>query len=977
MEKLTQKLEIVSLIEKKLKKCPYSLKCAGLFGSFIKKNNFRDIDIFVIVGSKEIVKSSEQWIKENIQPFLKYSLDIKCYDFNDFLAMIENRSSLVFSIAIEIEFIIFSPEIEQVFSKIKKCLFKQIDITNNQIWKVSPNLLENILAKENEAFRGFLVSHLDFIDNHLSEAEKLLRILIPLEEPYTRVACFKQVNNLLSSDDYRQKLNISFDEAIDFANQILNNRTSLDWLKFEDYHRKKTNFLKFENYNSKDLCLDLVEILKTLPPNMWNSVEILFRGLTQDYNNYVRQSIANFIHTKILPVNSSLGYNLLINCFNFESNPLIIREISYNPLFNKDNLNQENIILLMQGYIEAQSDSLEINLDIENLCQQIHEKLTINNQVISSELIEISNEISKLEFKIKQFNNSHSLYLLTILKNLKAWVYKSILKVIFLKGILNIKQLLIILKEVPESISLTNLLEIAKKLDRIPLDSPEYGTYVIQLYKSVKETQSQIYPDILRESLIDLILKNLLSFLEQSIRNIKWHRFFSVIPKPRFGFQQNKPQVLKFVITNLTNTTIPDIHLEIQSSAEIEIKTFPTYKTYKPGEQDELICYVKPLVAKQIAISYKINGDFGQPIYVSADRANPFVPNKPAFSAHFVGREMELQHIREEIYQQHFLLFGPRRIGKTSVLYQLKEELTEGYLPIYISLQKFDLIDGSLLFDELIKNIICDLAALKNFAIQDMETIDEKIRKIKDNLENERLLLLIDEMDVGQEIKNFSVFLERMRAMMQQESSIRVVFSSGPFITKDLVNPKSPLFNMVKHISLNRLTSEASEKLLRLAEDQDIIFEKGIIEQCIQWTGNLPLYLQILGDNIYHNLKDKDISNRTVSQNILHNIKDIMKCDTVEWDRMWNTLNSLEKAILAFHAHNKELADVSQIKNNVEQISGKDFSFIHIREALKNLVWYGFLENQEGKYKITAGLIKEWVINCLYYPEEVQEFFAN
>lgn len=104
---------------------------------------------------------------------------------------------------------------------------------------------------------------------------------------------------------------------------------------------------------------------------------------------------------------------------------------------------------------------------------------------------------------------------------------------------------------------------------------------------------------------------------------------------------------------------------------------------------------------------------------------------------------------------------------------------------------------------------------------------------------------------------------------MQQEGWLRIILSSGPFITRNLIDPQSPLFNMVSHISVNRLTTEAAEKLLRLAEDQDIVFEEDVIRDCLQWTGNLPLYLQILGDHIYQCFKNKNISERRVSQKIL------------------------------------------------------------------------------------------------------------
>nr|WP_322666594.1 ATP-binding protein [Dendronalium sp. ChiSLP03b]MDZ8209197.1 ATP-binding protein [Dendronalium sp. ChiSLP03b] len=872
MNEYLNKIKIISLISEKIKACSLSLKCVGLFGSFIKTNHFRDIDILIIVTSEQEIKASEQWMKDNIQSLLEYRLDIKYYAFDSFLKMIGNYESLVLSIAVEVELIVGNSIIEQELASLKRYLLERgINIDTNCNWRVKSKLINNILLEKNKSLRGFLISHLDLIENHNEEAKALLYSLTSIEEPYTRVACFKQVNKLLSSEEYRKQLNVSINDIINFSNQILANR-------------KNYSLSEFEDYSNNDLCLNFIEILTKYPPDMWNNIEILFRKLIRDYNHFVRQKTVIFILNEMLPINSCLAYSLLVEGYYYEHKYWLMNNNYITPFISSDNFGIKNIILLIQGYLK--------NVDKDN----------------------------KFFLYIQEFEKK-----------------------------------IVIFSDVQESQKIDNIINLSEAI-----------TQLLPVINRKKTTDPKFY-------LCEVLDKGLSHYQ----KNTRWHSFFSVTPKPKFGLKQNKKQSLKFVVSNLTDSTIPGIDFEIQPSAEIEISTYwlPNNKTYKPREQYEFICSVKPLVARQIAISYKINGDFGKPIYISVDRTNPFIPHKPAFSAHFVGREKELQLIREEIHQQHFLLFGPRRIGKTSLLCQLKEEFIEGYLPIYKSLQEFKIADGMLLFDTLIEDIISELINLKNFPIKDLVVTDDKLNNLKSILKNDKLLLLIDEMDVGQEINNFAAFLEQMRAMMQQESFIRVIFSSGPFITQDLVNPKSPLFNMVKHISVNRLTLEDAEKLLRLAEDQDIILDKDIIEESLQWTGRLPLYLQILGDHIYQKLKDN--SNKKVSQTILREIKQEMKLDVIEWERMWNVLSSLEKAVLAFYVYNNFL-DIREIKEKIVNFSGQNISFTCIRQALKNLIWYGLLEeNPNGGYNLTAVLVCDWLKINIYYPEEVQEFFIN
>jgi len=359
-------------------------------------------------------------------------------------------------------------------------------------------------------------------------------------------------------------------------------------------------------------------------------------------------------------------------------------------------------------------------------------------------------------------------------------------------------------------------------------------------------------------------------------------------------------------------------------------------------------------------------------------RENPFVPNQPAVGAHFVGREHELQKIREEIHQQHFLLFGPRRIGKTSLLYQLKDELEGSNVPIYLSLQKFAKLDGASLFDAVILDVVKELAGRNGVSGPALPSSFGNIEAIKNYLQDQRLVLLIDEMDVGLTVDNFAAFLERMRAMMQQTAYIRIIFSSGPFITRALVDPQSPLFNMVSQISLSRFAPEAAEKLLRLAEDHDISFEKKALAECLAWTGGLPLYLQIMGDRFYQTLKDEEISQRRVTLQLVALVKQIMASDVVEWERLWNTLNRLEKTVLALCAQQAGALDVHGTKKGVEHLLNLKFSFVAIRTSLSNLVWHGLLNKKsDGTYGLTASLVQSWLTKQLYYPEEIQDLFYS
>lgn len=971
MEYPFNKQKIISLLTQSLQSCPCRIDCLALFGSVVKEEIFRDVDILIVVPATNEVKIAEDWARKIFIAIRNLKIDIKGYDYETFINMVREKTSFALSLAVEVEYLVPNSNIESELKHLRQYLLSVgIDTSNNSAWKVVPKISDNILDEANLKFRGFLVSHLSRLADK-AKAKRLLGILAPLEEPYTRVACFKQTIKLISNEEYRQQLKVSVQEAIEIASLIVANRSQWDSHQLEDYSRD-------------DLCIELVEALADLPAGFWPGAKILIEHLFKDYHHFVRQNTARLIHHQILPANPALGFCLLVAAYEYEKNyywgnAWILSEISDKPFFTDGSINAKQLYQLLNGYIQSK-DNPETLTFVQAFQQFLVANSLPNFKADVDTLFQLFDRVADLQGIFMKISQPEEIYLANVLGNLKSKRNEAIFAAIIQQDGINLTAFNSLLSQptgLLPSQAIHEIFDFANRLSKaLPIEA-EYYVYEVRLLSMIRQAEFKIPKDS-RTELLRFVLQKMAMWLTNAIKNFNLSRFFSVTPKPRFGFKIGKSQSLKFIIRNLSATEIPDFNLEIQSSAELEIVASAQYHFYfyKPHEERVIECRATPHVAKQIAVSYKINSRFGEPLYISAERDNPFVPNQPAHRAHFVGREHELQKIREEIHQQHFLLFGPRRIGKTSLLYQLKDELQAGYVPIYLSLQKFDKLDGASLFDEVIREAIRELTGGSGLSVSKFVSPYERIEEIKNYMQEKRLALLIDELDVGLAIKDFAAFLERMRAMMQQTTYIRVIFSSGPFITRALVDPQSPLFNMVSSISINRFTSEAAERLLRLAEDHDIIFEKDAIEECLAWTGNLPLYLQIMGDRFYQTLKDKEVSSRRVNTKLIAQVKKMMASDVLEWERLWNTLNPLEKAILAFCAYQGDTIDVQRMKRGIENLLGRKFSFAHIKTSLSNLVWHGLLyRNDEGNYALTATLVQNWLTSRLYYPEEIQDLF--
>jgi hypothetical protein len=72
---------------------------------------------------------------------------------------------------------------------------------------------------------------------------------------------------------------------------------------------------------------------------------------------------------------------------------------------------------------------------------------------------------------------------------------------------------------------------------------------------------------------------------------------------------------------------------------------------------------------------------------------NPYITGRPvrhSKSGIFVGRQREFRFIRDNLIESDLVLVAERRMGKTSLLVNIKEQLSETYLPVFLDIQNFD-----------------------------------------------------------------------------------------------------------------------------------------------------------------------------------------------------------------------------------------------------------------------------------------------
>lgn len=238
---------------------------------------------------------------------------------------------------------------------------------------------------------------------------------------------------------------------------------------------------------------------------------------------------------------------------------------------------------------------------------------------------------------------------------------------------------------------------------------------------------------------------------------------------------------------------------------------------------------------------------------------NPYVVGPPIINPqYFYGREKVISYIIQGVHNNHFFIYGERRIGKTSLLHQVKHYLTNlpkseiSYFPVYFDLQG---VKESDFFVRLIRRIIHNLDLIdqvnlpnlkSNYDIINFEEDYQSIisfLKSKENILNKNfhIVVLIDEF---QKINEFEYsILENLRRILQEESSLRLVMAGFQYIQEKNLHGASP-FNL--HIT-NILSGleEADAKRLILEPVQGIYnYAEEVIDKIITHSKLKPIAIQ-------------------------------------------------------------------------------------------------------------------------------------
>ncbi len=355
--------------------------------------------------------------------------------------------------------------------------------------------------------------------------------------------------------------------------------------------------------------------------------------------------------------------------------------------------------------------------------------------------------------------------------------------------------------------------------------------------------------------------------------------------------------------------------------------------------------------------------------------SNPYIAGNPVRGqTHFVGRSDILRDVLGLLRNPNanaIAIYGQRRIGKTSILFQLEQQLAEtgNYLPVY-----FDLHDkADLSLSEILFRLAGQIARYVDMHPLDRAKFDAEggyfhneflpkaVKKTKKNL-----ILLFDEFDVLDRPYKGQVgatFLPYLRKWMARTYQVHFVLAMGRR-PEDLSARMLSAFKQVKarHVSLMDLSESLA--IVRQSEHNNTLrwTDAGINRVCY-WTQGHPYLTQLLCSEVWERAYDQDprVLPTADAKEVDEAVEATLEQGANAFQWIWNGLPPTEKVMMAAMAGTGRLTVTWDQLNKALDDNGVCLIVSELRMAPETLIKWNLLRQVGNGYRFSIPLLQRWV----------------
>lgn len=337
--------------------------------------------------------------------------------------------------------------------------------------------------------------------------------------------------------------------------------------------------------------------------------------------------------------------------------------------------------------------------------------------------------------------------------------------------------------------------------------------------------------------------------------------------------------------------------------------------------------------------------------------------------------------ITSAMHANIIMIYGQRRMGKSTILRQLHQQCRDGQelWPIFIDVEIFTLPGTSGFLWELAHEIWRGLPGGHNVpepiiskfqASAGTYLIKEWMTKVDAAIAatGRSLLLLLDEFDLVYKNPKYqedelAEILSIVRGMAHERRKGGIIYVGTYRLLEMTSLYQTPLFNQAVPIKISFLGDDATRQLIRQPAIDLLRYDAGAVSKIMRLTGNHPYYLQLLCSSIFEhvmNLKERRVNISTV----IDVLEQAQQQGGLILDYLWKENTPMQKYILAtlarLNEHESSRSSLSRIQRELSTfmitVSADD-----LRRSIESLARWEIVSNENEQYSFTIDLFRLWL----------------
>lgn len=363
--------------------------------------------------------------------------------------------------------------------------------------------------------------------------------------------------------------------------------------------------------------------------------------------------------------------------------------------------------------------------------------------------------------------------------------------------------------------------------------------------------------------------------------------------------------------------------------------------------------------------------------------SNPYTL-RPVRGNAFYGRRVELMQLLENLRSsgpgEAVLLWGPRRIGKTSLLLQFQQNVmnSDDYILGFIDMQRLSGRSTTFFLRDILKSIITQLALPKTQPPKLNRMRRDPLGYFRGFIENnpvvqkKHLVLIIDEFQLLTSLTEPEIPLADItvyfRSLIQHRGGISIIFSGGGILDQLLAQPETSfMLEVVRHQKIECLRASEARQLIVQPANQ-VAFTDDVVTALLKLTAGHPYYLQWLCGELV-SLVSRDERTTIEKRDLSKLLMDWLPQQGEQFfNHLWGSAMGFSQqeqltqllvlTAVATYTQKKSTVTIDMI---AKRLSGL-FETFAIHQAITNLHKIDTLQKERHAYHIRIPLCQQWLL---------------